>query len=1029
MEIAKNLAAGTSYPKGVVSLWPRLTTIFRAIADGNDDLGIPPYNGGLFDRAAAPILERSQLADNDLSAIIFALSHEQEGDAGRGPRYINYRDLSVQQLGSVYERLLEFQLKQEAGEVSVVLNAFGRKSSGSYYTPDELVKLIIMRTVGPLVDEADQAFRKEAEGAKKPAYLETLDPAQAILNLKVCDPAMGSGHFLVTLVDWMTDRVLEAMATAELLVPGYVSPVAARIDDIRTRILAQAEKHGWPIVKSHLDNRQVVRRMVLKRCVYGVDLNPMAVELAKVALWLHSFTVGAPLSFLDHHLICGNALFGERVRPVMDWAQSGNLLINDLTQRARGSVRGMQQVEEMTDADIAEARSSKTLFDEVRAVTHDLRNFMDLVHGVRWANSGNRVRGRAINRLQRGDFGSPIELLSGDIPPPAVSEAQHRLLSGKFEGPKASPTEKKALADAEDRIVIPDILEDVRTALGRERFLHWEVAFPGVWSDWESNEPKGGFDAVIGNPPWERMKFQEVEYFAARKPEIAMATPAADRKLMVEALLQTNDPLVGDYKEAVERAELSAHVARECGAFPLLSGGDVNLYSLFVERAHSIAKVDGIVGLLVPIGIGTDITSAGYISKLIQNHQLKEFISFENKRRWLFEDVHAEDQPTILIASNSKGRFPKFRYAVKLHAVPEDPSDLTVMMDAATLLAVNPNTGTMPIFRSSEDARVVASAYARVPIFSRKTRKGNVSDWPAKYVTMFHMTSASKLFRSKSALENEEGAWPVGRQRYQSPTGRWLPLYEGKSIQIFNHRYASIVTPEGSVSGQGQSVYATPDELTSPDFYTTPRYWVNESEVNAIKRGYAIGFNDVCNTNNERSLIAAIIPLVGAGNTLPLLDGMTASSCSLLIGNLNSIPCDYFARNKIQSRHLNKYILDQLPIIPPKDYQRRFGTKSADNIVRDEVLALSYTAHDLAAFAEGMGYVDPTTGEVKPPFAFKSKDRLRRRAKLDALYFMLYFPSSNAAEIVELRDTANYIYSTFPIVKREEEAARASNSS
>ena len=191
LEIAKNVEGGTAYPKGVVSLWPRLTTIFRAIADGNDDLGIPPYNGGLFDRAAAPILERVQLADSDLSTIIFALSHEQGAETGRGPRYINYRDLSVQQLGSVYERLLEFQLKQEGGEVAVTLNAFGRKSSGSYYTPDELVKLIITSTVGPLVDEAVQAFRSEAEGRKKPDFLAALDPAQAILNLKVCAPPWG----------------------------------------------------------------------------------------------------------------------------------------------------------------------------------------------------------------------------------------------------------------------------------------------------------------------------------------------------------------------------------------------------------------------------------------------------------------------------------------------------------------------------------------------------------------------------------------------------------------------------------------------------------------------------------------------------------------------------------------------------------------------------------------------------------------------------------------------------------------------
>jgi hypothetical protein len=569
-DVAERKEDGRPYPKGVITIWPRLMTIFSAIGEGNDDLGIPPYNGGLFDRNAASILTRVQLPDATVGTIILALSHEPDTGDGRGLRYINYRDLSVQQLGSVYERLLEYKLAADGPDVKVGLTAFGRKSSGSYYTPDELVQLIIARTLGPLVDEVEAAFSAKATQAKaRVDELAALDPAEAILRLKVCDPAMGSGHFLVTLVDWMTDRVLEAMATSELAVPGYASPVSARIDAIRDRILSEADEHGWPIVRTHLDNKAVVRRMVLKRCVYGVDLNPMAVELAKVALWLHSFTVGAPLSFLDHHLVCGNALFGERVRPVMDWAYGGNLLINNMVQKARGAARGMERVEELTDADIAEAKSSKALFVDVQAVTRDLRSFMDLVHGVRWARGGDRVRGRAIVRLQRGDFGDPTGLLTGKVAPPAVSQAQKVLLDGADKELKLSLTEKKALGDAKERAALPGILADVRAALSRERFLHWEVAFPGVWTDWESADPKGGFDAVIGNPPWDRMKFQEVEWFAERKPEVAMATRAADRRGLVAALLETDDPIVADYEAARERAEGSALVARESGLYPL----------------------------------------------------------------------------------------------------------------------------------------------------------------------------------------------------------------------------------------------------------------------------------------------------------------------------------------------------------------------------------------------------------------------------------------------------------------------------
>jgi hypothetical protein len=1042
LEIAKNLAAGTSYPKGVVSLWPRLTTIFRAISDGNDDLGIPPYNGGLFDRAAAPILERSQLADNDLSAIIFALSHEQEGEAGRGPRYINYRDLSVQQLGSVYERLLEFQLKQEAGEVSVVLNAFGRKSSGSYYTPDELVKLIITRTVGPLVDEADQAFRKEAEKAKKLDYLEILDPAQAILNLKVCDPAMGSGHFLVTLVDWMTDRVLEAMATAELLVPGYVSPVAARIDDIRTRILAQAKEHKWPIVESQLDNRQVVRRMVLKRCVYGVDLNPMAVELAKVALWLHSFTVGAPLSFLDHHLICGNALFGERVRPVMDWAQSGNLLINDLTQRARGSVRGMQQVEELTDADIAEAQSSKSLFNDVKAVTHDLRTFMDLVHGVRWADTGGRVKSRAVNRLQRGDFGNPIELLSGDTPPPAVSKAQHRLLSGKFDGPKASATEKKALADAEDRAAVPAILEDVRAALGRERFLHWEVAFPGVWSDWESNEPKGGFDAVIGNPPWDKIRFEAVKWFEARnRPDIARAESSIERDRLIALEVEGGGILADDYANALARAESSARVARDSGTYPTLSGGDVNLYALFVERALSLVKPMGMVGLLTQSGIACDLPYAKFFSSIATAGRLSCLYDFENRRGELepfFPDVHSSQKFCTIVLGGRARTFNAANCAFFLQSTSTlDDADKTFRLTPKDFAQVNPNTGTAPMFRVARDAEITAGIYDRLPVLVNRSSGNEVAIYPIKYATMFHLTGDRKQFEPLPILQ--QTAYPVGTGRWRRGAEEFVPLYEGKMLQSYNHRAAGVTINPDNLHRPAQPETASAEQLANPAWFPNPQYFVSAGSLDwPSGQPVILAFKDITASTNVRTMIASLLPLSGAGHTVQLImpnlkDATKAararllnayqSALPLLIANFNSVPFDYVARQKIQHQHLTWYIVEQLPVVPPRSYERRFGAKAAAEIVGEEVLALTYTANDMAPFAEAQGYVDTATGKAKTAFTFDEKDRLRRRAKLDALYFMLYFPSATAAEIAELRDTVNYIYSTFPIVKREEEAA------
>lgn len=286
--------------------------------------------------------------------------------------------------------------------------------------------------------------------------------------------------------------------------------------------------------------------------------------------------------------------------------------------------------------------------------------------------------------------------------------------------------------------------------------------------------------------------------------------------------------------------------------------------------------------------------------------------------------------------------------------------------------------------------------------------------WPVKYATQFHMTSASHLFRTRQELEDREGAYLLGGSLFGSPTGRWLPLFEGKMISLLNHRYAGVRSNQASVSGQGVPVHSSSAQLADPDFQATPRYWVNEGVID-YPHPYALAFNDICNTNNQRSLISALVPRAGYGNKLPILapiGDIDAEALALLVGNFNSIPCDFVARQKIQSRNLNKYILEQLPVIPPARFDDvRFGAKSAREVVLEIVLELTYTAHDMADFARGMGFVDDI-GTVYPPFAWDDERRLQLRAKLDAVFFFLY-------GIVD-RDDIRYVYATFPIVEREE---------
>jgi hypothetical protein len=635
-DIGRRKDMNDTFSQTAARYWGAIDDLCRAINDGDPSIGLPPYNGGLFNAERTPLLNEIRLGDGVMANVIDALSFELTDD---GRKYINYRDMSVQQLGSIYERLIEHEVVREGGEIRVRPNIFARKGSGSYYTPEDLVGLIIDEAIEPLATARIEAFYAkiaELEGStlaedRRLGSLKRIDPAEKILELKICDPAMGSGHFLVSLVDYLADQVIAAMAEAEAAVENYVSPLSDRIDAIRTTILGNAEDRGWTIDPAQLDDRHVIRRMVLKRCVYGVDKNPMAVELAKVALWLHTFTVGAPLSFLDHHLRCGDSLFGSWVKGGIDKATAygSPLFLHDPITRALRAASRMQIIEGLTDAEIAEAHRSADVFAEIEDMTAPLNAFLSLIHAFEWLDIRDRDDRVVLRAYFDGTFGDPVQIALGAEP---------------------------ATGRSDDRTRFGEILAEARMLIEEERFLNWQVTFPGIWSDWESDGLTGGFDAVIGNPPWDRMKLQQVEWFAARRPEIAMAPRAADRKRMIARLRASDDPLALDYAKAEDRAEAAARVARRSGDYPLLSGGDVNLYSLFVERSMTLVKRNGMIGLLTPSGIASDLTAAKFFKSVATEGRLKAFYDFENrapKRPLFFPDVHPQFKFSVLVASPS----------------------------------------------------------------------------------------------------------------------------------------------------------------------------------------------------------------------------------------------------------------------------------------------------------------------------------------------------------------------------------------
>ena len=987
----------------VTHYYDHLTNLCRIIDRGDESIGLPPYNGGLFSEEAAPLLERVRLPDAVVAPIMYDLSHaELKGQR----RFVNYRDMSVQQLGSIYEHLLEQEpVRDDDGKIAVRPNSYARKDSGSFFTPQELVDLIVDRTLKPLAEERLTAFEAKSEALKsdrrpKPerlAELRRLDPAEAVLDLKVLDPAMGSGHFLVTAVDFLSDYIAELVeyvpAVPEWLEGEYESPLVRRVEAIREDILRRAGESDWVIDESLLTDQAIIRRMVLKRCIYGVDKNPLTVELAKVSLWLHSFTVGAPLSFLDHHLRCGDSLIGMRVWDARDEIRRlGGLSAASAVAGAEAATAGMQRIEEMSDADVAEVRESAALFRGVEHTTATLRGLLDFLCGLRWLTAG-------MKRRERTEYESPLV----DFLEQHSQNAYELLAHGPGAVDAVSPSnEEISAADFEA------MWSDARAVADREGFLHWEVAFPGVWHGWQDVRPQGGFDAVIGNPPWDRIKLQEVEWFATRAPRLALAPTAAARREGIRRLRNQGAPLVDEFDEVKERADKLGQLVRASGDYPLLGGGDINLYSLFVERAMGLVKPDGFVGLLTPSGIYADKTAARFFQSVSTSGRVGGLFDFEN-RKIFFKDVHASFKFCVLVFGGEERRFAETECAFFLHdtATVKDP-ERCFPLAPDDFARVNPNTGTAPVFRTRRDAEITRRIYERHPVLVDHSDGGERRVWPVRYATMFHMTNDSHLFRTAAQLESA-GFYPVEGNRWKRGEELYLPLYEGKMAQAFDHRAASVIVNPENLNRPNQPRDASVDEHADPSWLPKPAYWVLASECGwTSESNWVIGFKEITASTNVRTFIAAVFPAVGFGNKVPILKPQTDERNEwLLAANLNAIVFDFATRQKIQGQTLNWFIVEQLPVIAPRDYDRLFGDTTARDLVRDHVLRLTYTAHDMTPFARDLGYDGP-------PFTWDEKERRHLRARLDALYFHLYGLD---------RDDADYVLSTFPIVRREDEAA------
>ncbi len=552
-----------TFKKSETKLYDRLTVLFGVIDQGDSATNVPVYNGGLFlnkvpkdDQSAEAqntrFLNSFKVPDSFLALALNRLTRDEDPKR-QDLVMIDFKSLGVRQLGSIYEGLLEFKLRIAPEKMAVVKgkkteqvltykqakkddkkiltkgrgrnapervfpkgavylenDKHERKATGSYYTPDHIVKYIVQNAVGPVLEEkfekemrpklrdAQKAYR-DARKRKEAFEKENLkgdDPEKVaytyrqvvdeLFRVRVLDPAMGSGHFLVEAVDFITDK------TIHFLNKFPWNPVTSHLEETRQTILREMDEQKVSIDPARLTDINLLKRHVLKRCIYGVDLNPMAVELAKVSLWLNCFTLGAPLSFLDHHMKCGNSLIGSKVEEVKEAMDSGQISLFSGNQFAGLMLATdlMRHIGELSDVTSAQVKESRQEYNKARDELKPYKSILNIYTSQWFSNPRKKVKVKTKIRGEKKtkEISDAVNFLKSEH---CTAWLENKFSTKGLDGEEKNTIEK-ALADAEEK-----------------RFFHWELEFPEVFYGPREGTTQvierlgdSGFDAVVGNPPY-----------------------------------------------------------------------------------------------------------------------------------------------------------------------------------------------------------------------------------------------------------------------------------------------------------------------------------------------------------------------------------------------------------------------------------------------------------------------------------------------------------------------------------------------
>ncbi len=569
-----------------------------------------------------------------------------------------------------------------------------------------------------------------------------------------------------------------------------------------------------------------------------------------------------------------------------------------------------------------------------------------------------------------------------------------------------SAEEGKSLADLSENIICGNsLIQDIDVD---PLAMNWEERFRDAFE-----RDNRGFDCVIGNPPWERIKLQEREFFDTVESQIAASVSAATRRKLIKKLERNNPKLHSRYLAAKKSADITLDYVRSSNEYPLTGKGDINTYAVFAELASNIVCSEGIVGILVPSGIATDHTTRSFFSHIIDNKLLISLYDFENKAP-VFPDVHRSYKFCIFIFGGLNNKHKEAEFVFFSHVIEElFDRKRKISLTPEDFKLLNPNTHTCPIFRSGRDAEITKNIYRHIPVLVDRNRKEAGNPWGISFFTMFHQTNDAELFKTAGELgaakyKREGPKWVKGKRQY-------LPLYEAKMIQMYDHRAASVVVKDINWMRQGQTRATLPIEYQDPNFVVDPRWWVSESDVlksvNQSSRCAFISFKDVTSATNTRTMIASFIPFVAVVNSAPLIttdNEIAPRTICCLLANFNSFVLDYIARQKVGGVHLNYFIIEQLPMLSLDTYSDRCPwdrRKTLEKWISDRVLKLTCSSNDMIPLAESAGFAPLV-------YRWKPDERANLMSELDAAYFLLYGIS---------REDLEYILSTFSGVQKEQE--------